>query len=493
MGFYDTPLVINRGSQEELFTPSELRTLNEKYDMYNGDDGNNPYLKQLNYQNPIYSIRSNAEGSGNFYTDPNTGNIYTNKEYDFENGTVKYTPYLNIQDLKSDTFLPYLAQKTFNTPEDLKNLVDLKNSNPKEYQKQAATQLGDMAFNLWQGTSPYAAPLFAELEKIKDINPEAYYAADIALKARQMGHSAANGASDQTASFMKSIQDNFGNAVQAGLTPEFINSTVNQNYSTTAADRAKTNAVNAASGGGGFNFGTDMLPGLMLVGGALAGAYGIDSALSAGAASSGGFGLTGASGAGGSMGAGSALQLAPSAGSIGGFGSIAAPSLATGLGVGAGGVLGAGALSAENLAALEAMQTGAGYGLNASQVPDLASGLYLDAAQNGLSAKDALSNINRAKNIAKLLNQDGSQTGANITATNIPTAQQWQQQATQNLAQATPEQFGGLYQMNKNPFTFANPMAAALKNGTSGLDVSGISGQALNTQNQQANLLRMFG
>ena len=47
--------------------------------------------------------------------------------------------------------------------------------------------------------------------------------------------------------------------------------------------------------------------------------------------------------------------------------------------------------------------------------------------------------------------------------------------------------------MNQNPFTFSNPLAAALKGNTSGLDVSGTSGQALNTQNQTANLLRMFG
>ena len=60
--------------------------------------------------------------------------------------------------------------------------------------------------------------------------------------------------------------------------------------------------------------------------------------------------------------------------------------------------------------------------------------------------------------------------------------------------QATPQQFGGLYEMNKNPFTFNNPMANALAGkGIAGLDVSGTGGQALNTQGQQANLLRMFG
>jgi hypothetical protein len=50
--------------------------------------------------------------------------------------------------------------------------------------------------------------------------------------------------------------------------------------------------------------------------------------------------------------------------------------------------------------------------------------------------------------------------------------------------------------MNKSPFTFQNPTAQLLAGGNktpTGLDVSGTPGTALNTQNQTANLLRMFG
>jgi hypothetical protein len=108
---------------------------------------------------------------------------------------------------------------------------------------------------------------------------------------------------------------------------------------------------------------------------------------------------------------------------------------------------------------------------------------------SGLSLADIAQNAKRLQSIAKLLG--GS--GANITGMSAPTAGQWTQQAAQNFAQATPEQFGGLYQMNQNPFTFSNPLAAALKGkDATGLDVSGTSGQALNTQNQTANLLRTF-
>jgi hypothetical protein len=125
------------------------------------------------------------------------------------------------------------------------------------------------------------------------------------------------------------------------------------------------------------------------------------------------------------------------------------------------------------------------------------AGTGIKSAQDvasGLSAKDILTNANRAKNIASLLNQSGTGAGRNISVKNIPTANQWASQAGQNLAQATPEQFGGLYQMNKNPFTFQNPTAALLAGKpAAGLDVSGTPGTALNTgqQNQiYSSLLR---
>jgi hypothetical protein len=52
------------------------------------------------------------------------------------------------------------------------------------------------------------------------------------------------------------------------------------------------------------------------------------------------------------------------------------------------------------------------------------------------------------------------------------------------MAQPVQEQFGGYYQMNQNPFTFANPLAAALKGKDStGYDVSGTGGTSLKTAN----------
>lgn len=127
------------------------------------------------------------------------------------------------------------------------------------------------------------------------------------------------------------------------------------------------------------------------------------------------------------------------------------------------------------------------------------AGTGITSAQNtasGLSAKDILTNANRAKNIASLLNQGGN-IAKNLSAQNIPTANDWLKNAAQVATnQPAQQQFGGLYEMNKSPFTFQNPTAALLAGGNktpAGLDVSGQQGTALNTQQQNqiySSLLR---
>lgn len=114
----------------------------------------------------------------------------------------------------------------------------------------------------------------------------------------------------------------------------------------------------------------------------------------------------------------------------------------------------------------------------------------------GLNAKDVLKNVNRARQLANLLNSAGGLGKGMVKAASIPTAQEWLKNAQQNFAQVPQEQFGGLYEMNKNPFTFQNPMANALtgKDKQPGVyDVSGTQGTALDTRQQNkifSSLLR---
>jgi hypothetical protein len=132
-----------------------------------------------------------------------------------------------------------------------------------------------------------------------------------------------------------------------------------------------------------------------------------------------------------------------------------------------------------------------GYSYKASELAG--TGIESVAADSaaGLNAKDVLKNVGRANQLAKLLGSAGSV----VKAAKMPTQQQWTARAGQNLAIAPQEQFGGLYQMNQNPFTFQNPLANALAgNKQPGIyDVSGTQGQALNTTQQNktySSLLR---
>ena len=134
-----------------------------------------------------------------------------------------------------------------------------------------------------------------------------------------------------------------------------------------------------------------------------------------------------------------------------------------------------------------------GYSYNPTELAGTGIDSVAADSAAGLNAKDVLKNVSRAKSLANLL---GGTTGSMIKASKMPTQQQWQQQAAQNFTTAPQEQFGGLYEMNKNPFTFQNPIANALTGGNKqpGIyDVSGTQGTALNTTQQNkiySSLLR---
>jgi hypothetical protein len=132
-----------------------------------------------------------------------------------------------------------------------------------------------------------------------------------------------------------------------------------------------------------------------------------------------------------------------------------------------------------------------GYSYNASELAGTGIDAVAADSAAGLNAKDVLKNLSRAKSLAKLLGGAGSV----VKAANMPTQQAWQQKANQNFITAPQEQFGGLYQMNQNPFTFQNPLANAVAGGKQPgvYDVSGTQGQALNTTQQNkifSSLLR---
>lgn len=127
--------------------------------------------------------------------------------------------------------------------------------------------------------------------------------------------------------------------------------------------------------------------------------------------------------------------------------------------------------------------------LSGAQGSELLNSMGLNTS--GMSASEILSTANRARQMASLLNNLTGGQATSKAGTSLPTAQQFAQFSSLN--QPVQQQFGGLYETNKSPFTFSNPLAAALKGkDATGLDVSGTGGQALNTQNQALNLAKLL-
>ena len=364
-------------------------------------------FNKIYYGDAPYDPYSGEYGSQDYYLqDPNSGTVYskvtTSVQTPWSNGdywpvnqldkVVATKEAMNNPDIQNLTNqynwrgLEHFGKK-YTDPAYAQQFYDLKSTNPDQYYNQLATDIGNqIAGNTALNKGEHNVAFNNQLNEIKDINKEAYYRSQLDMLGESVGWQIGQNRSDRNAPTIEKIKSLIPDAMASGLSADQINSIVGNGVNAANAQNQMRIANEAASGG---NFWTENLIGAAKVGALALGAYGLDNALAAGAGASGGFGLTGASGAGGSMGAGSALQLAPAAmgAGTGIGGGIVAPSLAAGLGVGAGGVLGGGALSAETVATMEAMNAGAGYGLNASQVPNLAAGLELGAIPtSGLSS-----------------------------------------------------------------------------------------------------------
>jgi hypothetical protein len=449
MGFYDNPLVISGNSQEELrsggnqlYTPSELYDLSQKYDISNGDDGNNPFKSQIKSG---YGTLGTRVENPNFYTDPKTGNIYSNKEYDFANGQVRYTPYLETQAVLNDPLLQYSAIQSGNNAEYLKSLIDLKNTDKNAYYNSISNDINELIYGNYISNRNHAnAPLFAALESIKSESPSAYYNAQLKYLGEQLGWQHGQNTYGNTGPVQEEIQRIIPEAQKAGLSSNEINNLLGGSFASASSQNQNRIATEGATGGSGFNFGKDIAPGLMFVGSSLLGAYGIDSALTAAAAAE-------------AAGAGAMGPTYAELGYTGLEGGFAGPTYGE-----------------------------LGYtGLNQAEAIAAA-----DAASQGLTGQDALNYINNAKKaydttntLSKLLGGSGNTAGVK-GATGIASnaANYNPQQMASLLGSSLPTQAapGGLYKMNENPFNFGTQGQTIATPGT--YDVSGT--------NPMANALR---
>lgn len=194
-------------------------------------------------------------------------------------------------------------------------------TDPNAYYSQLSS---DLATNIWKNNAENAGGRNTEynnlLESIKDVNPAAYYNAQIQLLASEMGHASAMGETDRKTVAQQKLYALAPQAISAGVTPDQLNATANSSYSS-GANYGQAIKNKAAAGSG---FWKDNLIGALKVGALAMGAYGLDTALAAGAAGA----EAGAAGSGGAFTptAGSSFAIDPSATyTTAGFASNAAP------------------------------------------------------------------------------------------------------------------------------------------------------------------------
>lgn len=184
-------------------------------------------------------------------------------------------------EVASDPFIKTLGLATQN-PDEAKALYNLKQTNPNEYYKQAASKLGDFVYNDWKyNYNDYKAQVARQqLESIKDVAPDAYYTTKLADLGRSMGWQIGQNRNDRNAPTMEQIKALVPEAQKAGLSAEQINSIVGNNLNLANTENQQRIANEAASG----NFWSENLLGALKVGALGLGAMGLDNALAAGVA-----------------------------------------------------------------------------------------------------------------------------------------------------------------------------------------------------------------
>jgi hypothetical protein len=350
-----------------------------------------------------------------FLKDPKTGDLYesiTSQNYDSEGmiSSYNYNPgrllatdealnNLDIQNLTNSYNWRGISNpgEKYTDPDYAVSLFNLKQQNPDQYYKTLATDISDQILGNWSmNKNEHNVALTNQLESIKDVNPAAYYQAQLNLLSKQSGWQHGQNTFERAKPYQEKMTELAPKALEAGLSAQQIDSIVGQGFSAASAQNQQRIVNEQQSGGGGFNLG-ELVRGVLpvaalaiggplldaaLVGGAAAGAAGTGGAAGGTAA---GTGLTG--GFGGSTGL---LASGGTVGSLGGAGSaagIAATQAAAGLGITAGSALPALGMATGGFpstvgqlsAALPAQGSvgGAGLGLSAELAPGtiLGSGL----------------------------------------------------------------------------------------------------------------------
>lgn len=304
---------------------------------------------------------NNPDNQIMYYRDPKTGNVYSTKEEEgrqlIASGSALEDPYLK------SIGLPYTD------PTAAQELYNLKAKDPNQYYEQVADKLNKQIYESYQSNANYD-DAYNKLQSIKDVNPQAYYKNQLDFLSKQAGWQEGQNTSERAAPVIEQIRQLAPQAQAAGLSADQINNIVGTGYSTANVQNQQRIANLAASGGSGFNFGKDVMPGISFI------------AVAAATAAS----------------AGSAAPLGATL--LGSAAATVGPIATTALG---GAVIGAGMGALTSAAYGGNIGQGAIKGAISGGVGGAASGAtsQLSAAASGLVGPETISQIAEATNLSK--------------------------------------------------------------------------------------------
>jgi hypothetical protein len=350
----------------------------------------------------------------NYFRDPSSGDIYSSETQmpfgefgqPLENISVPTQLFAKGSDVNNPDFANLTQSynwrgisnpgEKYTDPAYAVSLSNLKQENPDQYYKTLATDISDQILGNWSmNKNEHNAALTSQLESIKEKSPAAYYQAQFNLLSKQSGWQHGQNTFDRAKPYQEKMTELAPKALEAGLTPQQIDSIVGQGFSAASAQNQQRIVNEQQSGGSGFNLG-ELVRGVLPIAAFAVGAPFLDAALAAGAA-----GASAAGGAAGGTATGTGLTggFGGSTGLLGGTGAagfggagsaagIAGTQAAAGLGVAAGSALPAAGMAVGGLpstvgqfsAALPAQGSVGGAGLLSAE---LAPGTILGSGLPG--------------------------------------------------------------------------------------------------------------
>jgi hypothetical protein len=267
-------------------------------------------LEQINSGNIIGYTNEGEQGSPiyqYYLQNPKTGDLYESSPIAstnaFGEGTVDYQPgkLLATGDALKNPDIQNLINgynhrglvnpgAKYADPVEAQRFYDLKQTNPDQYYQQLATDISDQIVGNWSmNKNEHNVAFTRQLESLKDVSAPAYYQAQFNLLSKQSGWQHGQNTFERAKPYQEKMTSLVPQAIDAGLTPEQIDSIVGKGFSTSSTQNQQYIANRAASGGGGFNLG-ELVRGVLPVAALAVGGPLISSLLApaAGAATAGG-------------------------------------------------------------------------------------------------------------------------------------------------------------------------------------------------------------